>query len=1131
MWRTVLFACFTFIVLAQSCRPTVAEQQPTSNPSLVIRAGEMAWSSSGAASPDGQWFVTQSYDGTLTVRSAEDGKEFRSFRPFGQQQAMVYPHRLAITADSKTIVFGSFNQIFLVDVQTAAVRTLPNESGSEAIAAHPTRPLVATVNWRGLLRIVSLEDAPSLFQVDVPAPASGDTDTGGWQLNFSPDGKLLAVAGPLVFQLWDWEKHKKLMELDAHRFHTAGPAKQSGAPELKLDRFVGTCFSPDGSAIALLSSDEITLLSTRDGKQIARRDMPNHWLSWVLFTSARTLAIGEKSLAPLLWSLDGGDPLPIASIPDAMALVPLPGRAQFLCIPVGNWEKPSILQMPDLKQVRNFASPVHVPDMMNWPRLGPDLLGLWFNPNLPVIDWNMESGEAAARSGNANNTFTSATNNGRVVRYDGSKVEVDDAASGSALAAIALKETAFIHWAISANGKVLAGTRDEEVDLYSLGNSQKIASISVPGRKQFAMVPALSPAGDMLALATAETTFVYSVEATPRALMRMPKKVNYVLGVEFSPDGKFLVVHDADFALYSTRDWKHVGSLEGFAGDCVTFSPSSDRIAYRIPNGMRIAELPSLKTVIETGESAGACPAVFSPDGRWFAAAFAHGINLFRLETGEQVASLYFFGDDDWLVVTSSGLFDGTPGAWSQLAWRFSDSTFDLAPIEVFFREFFRPGLLHDLLAGRDVEPPSPIAAIDRRQPQVILKSTVDLATPQIVPQVQLEVQVSESRVPAPNLPHGSGARDLRLFRNGTLIKVWRGDLPLDMNGFASFSITVPIVAGENTFTAYAFSQANIKSPDATLTATGADTLQRLGTAYVLAIGINTYDADSSKQPMNLNFAENDARDFEDAFAASQNALHQFASVQTISLLSRQATRENILAALRILGGASTDSVTPAQRSLLRNIAAVRPEDGVFLFYAGHGAMEGEHFYLLPTDVDPSVPLTSAGFHAISEIELGQALENIAPKRSFLIIDACHSGAAIDVKNVGPMNSVGLAQLAYEKGLYILAASQDRESALEAPQLAGGHGYLTFALVEEGLKTSDAVSNGTVELRPWFEYASHRVPDLQTTLTLAARKEGRALVSVNDSAAPVDLSRQHPRVFYRREPETSPFIVAKPQAQ
>ena len=149
--------------------------------------------------------------------------------------------------------------------------------------------------------------------------------------------------------------------------------------------------------------------------------------------------------------------------------------------------------MPDLKQVRNFASPVHVPDMMNWPRLGPDLLGLWFNPNLPVIDWNMESGEAAARSGNANNTFTSATNNGRVVRYDGSKVEVDDAASGSALAAIALKETAFIHWAISANGKVLAGTRDEEVDLYSLGNSQKIASISVPGRKQFAMVPALSP--------------------------------------------------------------------------------------------------------------------------------------------------------------------------------------------------------------------------------------------------------------------------------------------------------------------------------------------------------------------------------------------------------------------------------------------------------------------------------------------------------------------------------------------------------------------------------------------------------------------------------------------------------------
>ena len=69
------------------------------------------------------------------------------------------------------------------------------------------------------------------------------------------------------------------------------------------------------------------------------------------------------------------------------------------------------------------------------------------------------------------------------------------------------------------------------------------------------------------------------------------------------------------------------------------------------------------------------------------------------------------------------------------------------------------------------------------------------------------------------------------------------------------------------------------------------------------------------------------------------------------------------------------------------------------------------------------------------------------------MIDACNSGQALEAeeKRRGPMNSKGLAQLAYEKGMYILTAAQSYQAALEAAQL--GHGLLTYALVEEGLKT------------------------------------------------------------------------------
>ena len=54
------------------------------------------------------------------------------------------------------------------------------------------------------------------------------------------------------------------------------------------------------------------------------------------------------------------------------------------------------------------------------------------------------------------------------------------------------------------------------------------------------------------------------------------------------------------------------------------------------------------------------------------------------------------------------------------------------------------------------------------------------------------------------------------------------------------------------------------------------------------------------------------------------------------------------------------------------------------------------------------------------------------------------------------MNSRGLAQLAYEKGMFVLTASQAYQAALESVQL--GHGYLTYTLVNEGLKTP-AVDN------------------------------------------------------------------------
>ncbi|MGH9900532.1 MAG: hypothetical protein ACRD68_01695, partial [Pyrinomonadaceae bacterium] len=167
--------------------------------------------------------------------------------------------------------------------------------------------------------------------------------------------------------------------------------------------------------------------------------------------------------------------------------------------------------------------------------------------------------------------------------------------------------------------------------------------------------------------------------------------------------------------------------------------------------------------------------------------------------------------------------------------------------------------------------------------------------------------------------------------------------------------------------------------------------------------------------------------------------------------------------------------------------------------------------------------------------ELERALEGVDACQMVFFIDACNSGQALESeeKRRGPMNSKGLAQLAYEKGMFILTAAQSYQAALEAAQL--GHGYLTFALVEEGLKSLAAdrdPKDNTLVVREWFDYATERVPEMQEVkMKEAARGLGLQIAFVEGEEKvrqPEKRSVQRPRAFYRRELESNPLVVARP---
>jgi uncharacterized caspase-like protein len=197
-----------------------------------------------------------------------------------------------------------------------------------------------------------------------------------------------------------------------------------------------------------------------------------------------------------------------------------------------------------------------------------------------------------------------------------------------------------------------------------------------------------------------------------------------------------------------------------------------------------------------------------------------------------------------------------------------------------------------------------------------------------------------------------------------------------------------------------------------------------------------------------------------------------------------------------------------------------------------------DRFYLVPYDLGYQGPilercdqklLDQVAQHSISDLELESVFEKIDAGQVLLVIDACNSGQALEAeeKRRGPMNSKGLAQLAYEKGMYILTAAQSLQDAKADKKVAQGHGYLTYALIEEALKQKKAVDrDGNVLLREWVEYAVQRVPRMQQ----AEAAERRQFVKKRGDKVPASAEEevQTPRVFYRRELDLKPFVVARP---
>jgi WD40 repeat protein len=199
--------------------------------------------------------------------------------------------------------------------------------------------------------------------------------------------------------------------------------------------------------------------------------------------------------------------------------------------------------------------------------------------------------------------------------------------------------------------------------------------------------------------------------------------------------------------------------------------------------------------------------------------------------------------------------------------------------------------------------------------------------------------------------------------------------------------------------------------------------------------------------------------------------------------------------------------------------AVTLPDDLVVLSFSGHGYTDARGaLYLLPYDIGVGrTRVEDVLENCISTAELSAWLRGVDVGELAMVVDACHSAAAVQQPGFkpGPLGGRGLGQLAYDKGMRVLAASQADDVAVESYKIK--QGLLSYALVRDGLEQRRSARDGVVTLGGLLAYAAERVPSLYREVLAGEVKDAAGAAAKNVGAVRPKVGQssavQRPELF------------------
>lgn len=451
-------------------------------------------------------------------------------------------------------------------------------------------------------------------------------------------------------------------------------------------------------------------------------------------------------------------------------------------------------------------------------------------------------------------------------------------------------------------------------------------------------------------------------------------------------------------------------------------------------------------------------------------------------ETFEPIVKLMVMENGGWLVTDQAGRYDSSsPGNIPNASWITPEKPLTPLPLEIFMNQFYEPALLVRALNFEQFTDIKDLRTIDTRQPELALDS----------------IRLNENGTVniSLNVTSGDeGVDSVQLFRNNQLVSRINN---IDIQGQQTIAFNhIQLPSSEHIisvnsaieFSAYAFNRQGIRTPILVIPFQPKITPNRVKRAYVITVGVNQYNNSS----WDLTYAANDALEMQRRVATSSLANEGF-EVVSIPLISdannNNATKQVLSRVMQRLAG---NEIEIEEVNNWQNIQQATPDDLILFSFSGHGLLNSGEFYFFTSDITAGVTreITPALLQsALSSTEFTSLLESVDAGAMVMIVDACQSAGALDSKGFkpGPMGSRGLGQLAWDKKMFYLSASQAEQFALESDQL--NHGYLSYSLAKEGLASGQAdhfPQDSAISMREWLGYGVKRVPELVEELRSGA---------------------------------------------